>query len=216
MCRLLAIASRSPIDVGHHLDAFARACAASPEYQGHGWGFAVWRDSAWEQYRNVAPIWEDAHRPDGDVRILLAHARSAFRNEDIVVENNMPFISTSQAFIFNGELHGVRLPVQGRTGAHRIFQFIRNLQHGGAADAVHQATAVLRRRSEHIRACNFILCDGRTMRTHSLFSTAPEYFTLHRQQTHSHRIVCSMPYDAGDGAWAPMPNDIIEDFSCSF
>jgi predicted glutamine amidotransferase len=216
MCRLLAIASRNPIDVMHHLDAFAQVCAASSEYQGHGWGCAVWRGDAWDRYRTVEPIWEDGYRPAGNVHLLLAHARSAFRDEDIVVENNMPFISSDQVFIFNGELHGVRLSVEGRTGAHRIFRFIRNLQRNGTSAAITHAVTVLQRRSAYIRACNFILADARAIHVHSLFNSAPEYFTLYRHQTADQLVVCSSPYAAGDGSWLPLANGSIEEFACSF
>jgi len=36
----------------------------------------------------------------------VAHARSAFEDKDIVVENNMPFTDGERVFIFNGELRG--------------------------------------------------------------------------------------------------------------
>src|SRR5512140_1295283 len=121
MCRLLAVTSKNPVDVRRHLDAFAQVCASSREFQGHGWGFAVYRNGGWERYRSLMPVWEDPHRPDGEVRTFVAHARSAFRDEGIEVGNNMPFLRGDRAFIFNGELRGVRLGVEGRTGAEKVF-----------------------------------------------------------------------------------------------
>jgi predicted glutamine amidotransferase len=215
MCRLLAIVSRAPIDADHHLDEFARICATSPEYQGHGWGYAVLRGGTWDRYRSLAPIWDDNHRPKGEVHVLIAHARSAFRNEDIAIENNMPFIASDQAFVFNGELHGVRLPLEGRTGAHKIFRFIRNLQRTGTASAIMHAMSVIRRRASHIRACNFILADSQTVHVHSLFSSAPDYFTLYRHRTPGQLVICSAPYPAGDGTWIPLANGSTEEFACS-
>ena len=170
MCRLLAVIARTPVDVRYHLDAFTRVCKASPEYQGHGWGYAVLRDGGWERYRSVTPIWEDGTRPGGDVRVLLAHARSAFRDEGIVVENNMPFIDDQQAFIFNGELHGVRLPVAGRTGAERLFRFLRQPAATHTADAVVRAIRILKSRTSHIRACNFVIADRTAVIVQSLFA----------------------------------------------
>ncbi|MCC6396107.1 MAG: hypothetical protein IT282_03740 [Bacteroidetes bacterium] len=223
MCRLLAVVSPGPINAGHHLDAFARICAASPEYQGHGWGCAVWRGYSWDCYRNLRPIWADDFRPMGDVRLLLAHARSAFRNEDIALENNMPFVDSDLAFVFNGEMHGVRLPINGRTGASRLFRFIQNLrrQENGSVvgDAVGNAAsrvmAVVRKRAAHIRACNFILTDSTSLYVHSLFTGEPEYFTMSFRSTPGELVVCSTPYEDDCATWTPIRNDSLEVFPCS-
>lgn len=220
MCRLLAVVSRDPTNVRRHLDAFARICAASPEYQGHGWGCAVWRGDSWECYRNLKPIWTDDFRPEGEIRLLLAHARSAFRNEDIALENNMPFVGSDLAFAFNGEMHGVRLPIDGRTGASRLFSFIQNLrrQENGSAvsNAAGRAMAVVRRRTAHIRACNFILADSTSLYVHSLFTSEPEYFTMSLRSTPGELVVCSAPYEDDQASWIPIRNDSMQVFPCSF
>jgi len=216
MCRLLAVVSRNPMDVVKHLDAFALVCADSREFQGHGWGCAVWRNDSWDQYRTVRPIWEDTFRPPGGVHVLLAHARSAFHNEDIHVDNNMPFVSSDQAFIFNGELHGVRLPLAGRTGAFRLFRFILNLSRQDEDGAAGRAITVLRRRTASIRACNFILADARRLQVHSLFTTEADYFTMYRRRTTDELVICSSPYHGDEREWIALPNNSLEVFSCSF
>jgi hypothetical protein len=170
----------------------------------------------WERYRTVRPIWTDNYRPAGEAHLLLAHARSAFRNEDIVEDNNMPFIESKSAFIFNGELHGVRLPVEGRTGAQKIFRFIRNQHRSNTAAAVAHAMTILRRRTEHIRACNLIIADPKTLIVHSLFANEPDYFTMYRHSTADELVVCSVPYETAVRGWLPIPNDTIEEFPCSF
>lgn len=216
VCRLLAVIARTPIDVCYHLEAFTRVCTSSPEYQGHGWGYAVLRDGAWEHYRSVTPIWDDGSRPGGDVQVLLAHARSAFRDEGIVVENNMPFVDGQQAFIFNGELHGVRLPVEGRTGAERLFRFLHRPSAFHTPEAVSRALRILKSRTAHIRACNFIIADTTAVTVHSLFAGEAGYFTLHRHTTPDTLTICSAPYDDGDPRWSPMIQDNVEIFPCSF
>ena len=75
---------------------------------------------------------------------------------------------------------------------------------------------ILRRRTSHIRACNFILADARRILVQTLFSGEPEYFTLHARQTRDERIICSSPYDGGDASWVPLAEDTIEVFPCSF
>lgn len=216
MCRLLAIVARTPIDVRYHLDAFTRVCKESPEYQGHGWGYAVLRDDGWDRYRTVTPIWEDPARPSGDVRVLLAHARSAFRDEGIEVGNNMPFVDGQQAFLFNGELHGVRLPIGGRTGADRLFRYLRQPAATHAPDAIMRAFSILKKRTAHIRACNVIIADTACVSVYSLFAGESAYFTLHRHRTADALTICSAPYANGAPGWVPINQDNVEMFPCSF
>ncbi|MCP4216876.1 MAG: hypothetical protein GY765_19655, partial [bacterium] len=124
MCRILSVTSTEPFDIGEHLRPFANISENSKEYQGHGWGLAYWKDGGWEVYRNIKPVWEDDLSGFGSTTRLLVHARSAFRDEGIVVENNMPFESSPYIFIFNGELHKVKIKVEGRIGAEKIFNYV--------------------------------------------------------------------------------------------
>ena len=86
MCRLLCIRSREPFAIGPHLEVFAGISQNSREYQGHGWGCAWLTDKGFQIYRNIKPVWEDDKRDFGTSRLLLAHARSAFRDEGVCVE----------------------------------------------------------------------------------------------------------------------------------
>jgi predicted glutamine amidotransferase len=215
MCRLLAVVSRFPVDAPFHLDAFTRVCRNSTEYQGHGWGYAMLHADGWEHYRTVTPIWEDTSRPQHRGHVLLAHARSAFRDEGIVVENAMPFIDGDQVFVFNGELHGVRLPVQGRTGAERIFRFLRQPARSGT-DAVERALEILRARTTHLRASNFMIADMQKILLYSAYAGESAYFTMHRRRTEDELTICSAPYDDGDDQWIPLSRNTVEVFPCSF
>lgn len=214
VCRLLAVTSDRPLDVDRHLGAFARLCRESREYQGHGWGCAVWRDGAWERYRSLTPIWEDAFRPGGEVRTLVAHARSAFRDEGIEVENNMPFLEGNRAFIFNGELSGVRLSVEGRTGAEKIFNLVGRMDRGDLAEAVRQGVDVLRKRSARIRACNFILAEPGRFHVHSLFDEEEDYFTVYRRTEGGETVLCSGRYPDESVGWVPLANGSHEVVAC--
>ena len=124
----------APFDANPWIDAFAERCRASHEYQGHGWG-AAWRtDGGWDRTRSIDPIWEPGRTPVPEASVVVVHARSAFRNEGIVVENNMPFLASDLAFAFNGELRGVRLSAPGETGAARLLHLLErfNAAAGGA------------------------------------------------------------------------------------
>ena len=128
MCRLLAIAVPYAHRCGSTISMHSRASAVtSREYQGHGWGCAVWRGDAWDRLSDrISRSGKTTSVSAGQVHLLLAHARSAFRDEDIVVENNMPFIDGAQAFVFNGETARRSVTVEGRIGAARLFRFLRS------------------------------------------------------------------------------------------
>ena len=114
MCRILCIASNERLSISKHLERFAKGCEESKEYQGHGWGVTYLQDGSLETYRNIKPIWEDFDRVFPSSTLFLVHARSAFRDEGIVVENNMPFLDSQNCFIFNGELQGVNVTGRSR------------------------------------------------------------------------------------------------------
>ena len=143
MCRLLCIRSRTPFEINPHLEAFSVIARDSPEYQGHGWGCSWLTDHGFEHYHNIKPVWEDHKRDFGVTRLYLAHARSAFRDEGIAVENNMPFADDEHVFIFNGELQGVRIKEQGRIGAEKIFNYIKRFNKGDMLVALQRALGVI-------------------------------------------------------------------------
>ena len=124
MCRLLWTRAHAPFDPTTHLNNFAGIARNSSEYQGHGWGCAWLEGDTWQVYRDIRPIWEDNLGQFGQTTLFLAHARSAFRDEGVVVENNMPFFDGEQMFIFNGELQGVRIKETGRIGAEKVFNYL--------------------------------------------------------------------------------------------
>ena len=78
----------------------------------------------WERYRTTTPVWEDDLTRFGAQHQFVAHARSAFRNEGIEEANNMPFVDAERAFVFNGELRGVRSTEPGRIGAEKLFNLL--------------------------------------------------------------------------------------------
>jgi glutamine amidotransferase len=130
------------------------------------------------------------------------HARSAFRDEGIAVENNMPFYRGERVFVFNGELQGVRLRVPGRIGAEKVFHLIQERDEGDLDAAVASADRLLIAKSERVRALNLALTDGRDIYASCRYDESPEYFTLHYREGDI-AAVCSAPLDA---SFAPMAN----------
>ena len=208
MCRLLAIRDEAPFAVADMLRPFAEMARQSTEFQGDGWGCARWQEGGWVRHRSTRPIWEDDLTGFGETRVLITHARSAFRNENIALENNMPFLSGEHGFVFNGELHGVRLKQQGRIGAAKLFSFLLRFGGDGAAGLARGVGAVTRM-TRYVRAMNFVLARGERFFAYSQFSENPDYFTLHVVRSLERVVICSQPL-AGQAGWEALPHGVVE------
>ncbi|MDZ7779068.1 MAG: class II glutamine amidotransferase [Gemmatimonadota bacterium] len=217
MCRFFALRSDGPVDPVPWIASFAERCRVSKEYQGHGWGVSWWDGEGWQRHRSVRPIWEEVPEELPSATIVLVHARSAFRNEGIVVENNMPFVADDMAFAFNGELRGVRLSVPGETGAAKLFELLRRFRaaDGNTEGALRRLDRVVTARTEYVRALNTVVSDGRDVWASSRYSEDPEYFTLWQAWlpllAGGTSAVSSEPLDV-DGQrpeWDPMPHGEI-------
>ncbi len=189
-------------EVAPVLESFRKICHDSREYQGHGWG-ATWRSGgSWARYRSLSPIWEDDAALATDVDFLVVHARSAFRDEGIAIENNMPFYRGERVFVFNGELQGVRLRVPGRIGAEKVFHLIQERDEGDLDAALASADRLLVSKSERVRAMNIALTEGEQIYASCRYDESPDYFTLHYREGDL-AAVCSEPLDE---SFVPMAN----------
>jgi len=190
------------------LKQFAHISKNSKEYQGHGWGCAYLDESGnWKMYRNIKPVWEDDFSPFGETTLLVAHARSAFEDKDIVVENNMPFFDGRTVYIFNGELRGVKVRAEGRIGAEKIFNYIRRFDKGNTLNALEKATAIIKKRTRYIRGMNIIMVNAEGIFVSSFFSEDEDYFNMHYREDRE-LIICSAPYPSKDN-WQKIANDSV-------
>lgn len=205
MCRILLASGQSPFSVEPLLQSFAAISRDSREYQGHGWGCSWQTDDGWRHYHCIDPVWHDDHSQFGQTRLLLAHARSAFRDEGIVVENNMPFSDDHSVFIFNGELRGVRIKSDGRIGAEKIYNYIRRLDKGDLLQALEKGVTIIGRRSQYVRAMNILMSDGERHLLSSTYNEDDEYFQMHSVRRGDLLLVCSDPF-TGESDWKPIAN----------
>lgn len=210
MCRLLAIRSSRNFNIQTHLEKFARISRDSVEYQGHGWGCSFIRSGKWHHHHSIEPIWKDQLDIFGESTLLVAHARSAFQNEGISIENNMPFIQGNRVFIFNGEIRGVRLKVEGRIGAEKIFNLIQRLDRGNLKTAVSRALKILETKSAKLKACNVILATPEKLLLTSRFTERAEYFTMHRVLSDP-LIICSERYPVEHDEWRAVAEGSVEE-----
>jgi predicted glutamine amidotransferase len=208
VCRLLTVRSQTPFDIQYHLKNLADIAQNSKEYQGHGWGCAYLDErGGWKFYRNIDPVWRDDFSRFGQTTLLVAHARSAFEDRDIVVANNMPFFDGRTVFIFNGELRGVKIREAGRIGAEKIFNYIRRFDEGDTRQALVKAVGIIRKRTRHIRGMNIIMVNESGIFVSSYFSEDEDYFTL-RFRGGRELVICSAAYPDGNN-WHAITNESV-------
>ena len=210
MCRILMARRAAPFPISEHLVPFATLAKGSREYQGHGWGCSwLTANKTWQHYHNIKPIWDDDIEQFESTTLLLVHARSAFRDEGIAVENNMPFTDGDSVFIFNGELRGVKIKSEGRIGAEKIYNYVRRMQQSldekNLLQALEKACGIINKRTSYVRAMNIILSNGDDTVVSSTYGEDPDYFQMHRVQRGDLTLVCSEPYP-GQTDWSPMGN----------
>ena len=222
MCRLLAVKSDKEFDINYHLKKFSQIAKNSKEYQGDGWGCAYLKNGEWQIYKNIKPIWEQVHLIDnpeqfGKTTHLIAHARSAFKNHPMKIENNMPFYDGNYVFIFNGELHGVKIKESGNTGAEKIFNYIKRFNGNNILEALKRGTELIKKRAKYIKAMNIIVSDKVCDYVASMFNESPEYFTMYYKYAKNELIICSEKYpgeeaDSPDN-WQKIGNNTIREFT---
>ncbi len=213
MCRLLYVNSKNKFSCTEHLNKFAEISRNSKEFQGHGWGCAYFQNGRWNYYKNVKPIWEDDLSQFGDSDRLIAHARSAFKDEGIVVENNMPFYDGKYIFIFNGELRGVKIKEEGKIGAEKIFNYIKRFDKSNIKDALSKGAEIIKKKSSFIRAMNIIMADERSAYVYSHFNEDEDYFTMYLKKNIEISIVCSEKL-SNENDWAPIQNNSLTEIQC--
>ncbi len=211
MCRLLYIDSEDEFSIEDYLSKFAGISKNSKEYQGHGWGISYIKDGKWKHYKNINPVWEDWLDQFGKTTRLIAHARSAFRDEEIVIENNMPFYDDKYVFIFNGELSGVRIKEEGRIGAEKIFNFIKRFDKGDIKVALSKGTEAIKKLTNYIRAMNIIIADQTSAYVYSYFNEDADYFTMSYLNTEGMKLVCSEQLPGLSG-WTKIENNSLHEF----
>ena len=213
MCRLLYINSKKEFLVADYLTKFSEISKNSKEFQGHGWGCAYLHGNEWKHYKNVNPIWDDDLSSFGTSTRLVAHARSAFKDEGIIVENNMPFYDDRYIFVFNGQLSGVKIKEEGRIGAEKIFNYIKRFDKGNIKDAIEKGAEIIKKKSSYIRAMNIIMTDSEAAYLYSHFNEEEEYFTMHYKLTDSSIVICSEPF-IGENNWQPIGNNTLTEYKC--
>lgn len=197
-----------------HLEPFAELSRNSKEFQGHGWGCAFLDGGRWRVYHDIRPVWEDDLARFGQTQVLVAHARSACKDRDIRVQNNMPFHDGRYVFAFNGELRGVKIRERGRIGAEKIFNYVKRFDRGDMFVALERAGRIIEQRTAYLRAMNILIADEGQAWISTRFNEDPDYFTLHEKRADGLLALCSEPYP-GERDWLPIPNGTVRRYACT-
>ena len=211
MCRILYVRSQEEFEISEQLTKFAEISKNSKEYQGHGWGCSYLVNNEWVHYHNIKPIWEDELSQFSTTRVLVVHARSAFQDKDIVVENNMPFYDDKYIFVFNGELQGVSIKEEGRIGAEKIFNFIKRFDKGDTEAMLAKGVELIKKKTKYLRAMNTIIADKERAYLSSDFNEETEYFTVNYKEEESMITICSDPF-IGETNWQKIDNNTVRMF----
>jgi len=208
MCRLLFVKSENKFEIEHYLKIFAELCKSSKEYQGHGWGCSYLVDGQWVHYHNISPIWKDNLTQFKSTKHLTVHARSAFHDKGIFVENNMPFYDEKYIFTFNGELQGVKIKSEGRIGAEKIFNFIKRFDKGNITGAIEKGVSIIKKRTEYLRAMNIIITSKEGTVLSSNFNEDPGYFQMSKKIAGDTTVLSSVAFPNEEG-WQKIENNSI-------
>lgn len=176
--------------------------ALDGDWQGDGWGIAYkildtrYKIQKWRVYKSLKPIWEneDAFGKFPKTDLFLVHARSAsFEKDRGVIEFNQPYIYKNYAFVFNGLLRGVKLPmkVSGRIGAEKIWSLLRRYLRLGGGKALEATCELIIKNTKEVAALNIGLCDGQDFFTYSRFASHPQYYQLWRSKSPDLEIIAS-------------------------
>jgi len=120
----------------------------------------------------------------------------------------MPFFDGERVFIFNGELHGVRIKEKGRIGAEKIFNYVKRFDRHDLLKALTRGTAIIEKKTRYVRAMNLIIADAASSHLATLYNENQAYFQMYRGQEGTADIVCSEPYP-GRTQWQPIGNRSI-------
>ncbi|MBM3283199.1 hypothetical protein FJY90_03005 [Candidatus Gottesmanbacteria bacterium] len=211
MCRFLLIKSRRKLKPERFLSDFALMCqkshAPDGDWQGDGWGIAIKiqkssrsnrdKNQNWEVYKSLNPIWKDQKQFSyfSEANLFVVHARSAgFPQHKGNLGYNQPYVAGSVCFVFNGMLHGVRLPgpVEGEIGAQKVFSLLRReLKNNTGEDALRILDKTLLAHSQKIEGMNIGLIKDNKISILCEYADNASYFSLFYSSNTGLTLVCS-------------------------
>lgn len=200
------------------LEPFADMCRVSRapdgDWQGDGWGIATEVQSSkfkirkWDVYKSLRPIWEEQNTFHNfqETNIFIVHSRSAgFPEHKGVLAYNQPYVSDQLAYVFNGMIRSVSLPMkfEGSIGAQKIFSLISlRLQDKGLDGVLLYVRDVIRENARRVEGMNIGLIVGERLYALCDYEHNADYFSLRYYNDGELSMVCSEP--VGEHKWHVM------------
>lgn len=190
------MSSKENIKINDYLKEFADICEKSltpdNDRQKDGWGIFTLE----QYYKSIKPIWTEKFLFDKFLssKLLVVHSRSAHSNENDI-ELNQPYVDQGLVFIFNGLLKNVKIKIDGKIGAQKLFNLIKKIYQENNNDYWKKFFKYVIDNTEFIVGMNIILLDLNLKKLNliSVFNKHPDYFTLRLYQDENLIIVCSQP-----------------------
>ncbi len=211
MCRFLLVRSQKKVQPAKLLQEFALMCEGSHapdgDWQGDGWGIAI-QGKKWEVYKSLKPIWEESGKFQqfGETDIFIVHARSSgFSKHKGVLAYNQPYVRDCLAYVFNGMVRGVSLPMKldGTIGAQKIFSLISDCVHDKAPDQLlPYVRELIRKNARKVEGMNIGLALGDRLYALCDYEDNADYFSLRYYADEKFAMICSEPI--GSYRWQVM------------
>ncbi len=228
MCRMIAFASRTPLDAAPYLDTLAWFCSSGnlvdrweKRVGGNhpdGWGVAYRQDGEIRVVRSGKPAASDPLLSQVRVRTdrFLGHVRFASNPETVHAGNSHPFLSAGVALAHNGTFYGkIGEEGDGRKVSDTLV-FLERLSGRwkdrslrGLAGALGEMLSDPGLVGEYSAANLLIATPERTF-AFRRFRRDGEYYTLYLRAGEESSVVASQPPDGSDGWRLLADGELIE------
>jgi predicted glutamine amidotransferase len=230
MCRLLAVASRTPTTLVDVLSGDLASFVDLSRHHADGWGMSWYEgDGELSVAKDIGP----AHSSDllgkllrtAESDLALLHLRLATPGLAVALENTHPFTAGSTAFAHNGAIEPfeevdellspeARSELRGTTDSERYFlASLAALEQAGAIERALPGLFERIGRRYSYTALNFVLLTAERLYAVCAFNPEeerlredPDYYTLRYQISPDAVVVGSSGWADGDRAWRRLAN----------
>jgi predicted glutamine amidotransferase len=230
MCRMLAVAAQSPIDVSPYLEHLERLSLRGNLLErwekrpggNHpdGWGIAYRRGGETMRIRSASPAAADPRLAAvrATATRLLAHARYASNTATVNEKNAHPFLLDGVALAHNGTFRGRIGEEAGARNVSDTLVFLERLvaewpdrSLPGLRDALLRLLGDRGLVGDY-SAANFLVCAGEDLYALRRFRRDEGYYTLVLLAEEDRAVAASEPLDASPG-WRPLENGELVELS---
>jgi len=198
MCRILVIKSKKNFSIAEFGLEFAEKCQKSKYWQGDGWGIC-WQNkkNKWQVWKSLSPIWKNGEifHKFPKSKMFLIHARGAsFKKDKNNLEYNQPFVKEGIAFLFNGNIIGMRtsLKIPGEIGSQKVFYLVKKyIPKEGIRGAIQKVRKMVESGAKKIEALNIGICDKKKFYLLCRYEIDENYYKIRYFKAREMELVCS-------------------------